>query len=811
MSALSLISRRNAGLTSAAVVTLALGIGANTAIFSAVNAVLLNSAPLRRLRDPDRLVMVWEKNPQMMAFIAERMPVAPGNLREWRRQSRSFEDWTAFNTFNCNLGRQSSAGNDHPERVEGARAAPNFFSLLGVRLAFGRTFTLQDEGAVILSGSLYRKRFGNDLTLTGKTIRVNGTERIVIGALPEDFQMPAMFEGSDQKKVDVWAPLDLDAGKSDQDLWQRLYFVYARLRPGVTLAAARTEMDVIGRRLQKQYPEPNEGFGVNVFSLCAEDAGSELRRSMLVLQIAVGFVLLIACANVANLLLVRAMGREREIAIRLALGAGRRRIVWLMLKESLLLSALGGALGLLLALWSLGAISALAPRDTHGLHELRLDPLVFGFAVLISLATGFVFGLVPAFHAARQNINEALAKGGRSISGGSQRLRNGLVIGEVALALILLVGAGLMIRSLRALMSVDPGFRVEHLVTMQTSLASAEHTVLPDGPRLQRFCDELLARVQRLPGVISASISSGLPMESVTESNYNVEGAPPAKDFKIAGRTQVTEQYFGTLRIPVLRGRDFKHADTEGKEPAAIIVSDSFARQNWPRQDPLGKVVLLPNGDKPDVRVVVIGIVGNTHQMGPDAALKPEMYVPSRVYPDINLGVRTAGDPLALAPALEKAVWSIDPQQPVLNVRAMDRVLHDWPEEQRFYMLVLGGFAALALLLASIGLYSVLAYLVTLRTRELGIRVALGAGTGDVLGLVVGQGMKLTLLGIAAGLVGALILTRLMENLLFGVSPSDPVTIALVAATLAIAALLASFLPARRATRVDPIEALRVE
>ena len=766
----------------AAVVMLALAIGANTAIFSAVNAVLLNSAALRDLHDPQRLMMVWETNAKMSGFFAKRMPVAPKNFQEWRRQSQSFEDWTAFLPDNCKLGRQGNSASEWPEQVEDAEVPSNFFSLLGVTLARGRMFGSNERGVVVVSSDLYNKR--------GNSIRINGTVYTVIGVLPQKFELPAMWEGFDQTKPEVWLPLDLDAAKSEERLWQRLYFVYARLRPGVTLPQARSEMNVIAQRLRKEYPEPNQGFGVNVFPLQVEDVSPNLRRSMFVLQIAVGFVLLIACANVANLLLVRAMGREREIAIRLALGAARGRIVTMMLKESLLLSALGGVIGVLLASWSLGAISAMAPKDTHGLHELQIDPLVIGFAICVSLLTGIIFGLVPALHAAARNISESLAKGGRSISGGSQRLRNGLVVGEIALALMLLAGAGLMIRSLRALMNVDPGFRPDHLLTAQTSHVNV---------------DQLLERVGRLPGVISASVSSGMPMESVSETSYNIEGAPKSDQWRVSNRTLVTEGFFQTMGIPLLRGRNFTRAETEAKEPVVAIVSEAFARENWPGQDALGKVLLVPN------KAVIIGIVGGTHQMGQDQALKPELYLPSRAYTEINLAVRTSGDPAALGPAIEKAVWSIDPEQPIPNVRTMDRVMHEWPGERRFYVLVLGGFAGLALLLAAIGIYGVLAYVVTLRTREVGIRMALGAQARDVLMLVVGQGLRLTLFGVGLGLIGAFALTRLLESLVFGVSTSDPVTFVMVAAILAVAALLASYLPARRASHIDPIEALRTE
>lgn len=800
--------RRSPGPTAAAVFALALGMGANTAMFSVVNAVLLNSVALRGLRDPGRLVMVWEKNPAMMAFLAERLPVALQNYREWKGQSRSFAGMTAFVSSNCDLGSRNRSAGDRPERVESTLVEPGFFAVLGTRPELGREFTAEDartakDRVVMVSAGLYRKRFGGDPNLTGKTLRVDGVERAVIGVLPEKFELPGLWEGFDQRRPEVWMPADTADTSSSQDLWDRTWFVYARLRPGVTLARARGEISVIAERVRKEHPEENKGFGVNVFPVADEDVGPRLRSSLLLLQVAVGFVLLIACANVANLLLARAVGREREIAIRLALGAWRSSIVRLMLTESVLLSLMGAAVGMLLASWSLGAISALAPKDTHGFHELRLDLPVFGFTFLMSVLTGVIFGLAPAFHATRRNLNESLAGGGRSISSGPQWLRSGMVVGEVALALILLAGAGLMIRSLSALMSVDPGFRTGHLLTVQTS------SVSPAAAR--SFCNELLARVERLPGVQSASISSGLPMERVSEGNYNIAGKPKTGELQIASKTSVTETFFHTMGMPIRRGRGFTRADAEANEPAVVIVNDAFARRNWPGENPVGKVVLLPNGDKADLRVTVAGVIGELHQMGPDSETRPELYLPARAFTDINLAVRTAGEPLALGPAVERVVWSIDPQLPVEQIRSMQQVLHDWSTDRRFNMMVMGGFAGLALLMASLGLYGVLAYLVTLRTRELGIRVALGAEKSDVLRLVVAHGLRMTGLGVAIGLAGALLLTRLMQSLVFGVSTSDPVTFAAVVVTLVAAALLASYLPAYRATKVDPMQALRTE
>jgi predicted permease len=736
-----------------------------------------------------------------MVFLAQRTPAALANVREWKRQSRSFEDLTPFAGLSCNLGGGSAS--DRPSRVEAIQVEPGFFGLLGIRPAIGRAFTDGDakaDRAILLSAGAYRRRFGGDTNLAGKTVRVNGVERSIVGVLPDGFELPAMWEGFDQRKPDVWLPFDPGSLNSEQQLWGRNYFVYGRLRPGATLAEARTEMDVIGKRLQSAFPEQNKGFGVNVFSLATEDVGPDLRRSIYVLQVAVGFVLLIACANVANLLLARAVAREREIAIRLALGASRGQIVRLMLTESLLLGAMGGVLGIVLGYWSLGAISALAPKDTHGFHELRLDWLVLAFSFALSLSTGLIFGLAPAAHAGRRNLNASLGHGAR-ISGGPQWMRNGMAIAEVALALILLVGAGLMIRTLSALMSVDPGFRADHLVTMQTSLTNTA-----DPERARAFSSQLLERVRQIPGVISVSLSSGLPMESVSESSYEIDGAPETKEFRIAGVTRITETYFSTLGIPIRRGRDFTQAEAEAKQPGVAVVSEAFARLNWPNQDALGKVIRTSG-----FRLRVIGVIGGVHQMGPDAEVRPEIYLPSRSYEEVNLAARTAGDPMALAPALEKAVWSIDPDQPVQQVRSMQKVLRDWPEERRFYMTILGVFAGLALTLASLGLYGVLAYVVNLRMRELGIRMALGANARQVLGLVLGQGLRLAAIGIGAGLVGAWWLTRVMKSLVFGVGTSDPATFATVAALVGMVAMVAAFVSARRAASVDPVEALRTE
>ncbi|WP_321475140.1 ABC transporter permease [uncultured Paludibaculum sp.] len=791
--------RRNPAPAVVAVVVLALGMGANTAMFSVVNAVLLNSAPLKSLREPDRLVMLWEKNPAMMEMIANRMPVALENLRAWKAGAQSFEQISGFLPRECAIATPGAEA--RPAKVECGAVEHGFFRLLGVEPAVGRNFTPSEvKTTVLMSAAAYKARFGNDTNLTGKTLRIDGIDRAVIGVMPESFALPGTYEGTEQKKPEVWLPLDLMAAQGDEALWGRSYSVYGRLKPGATLAQARAEMNVMAARLEKEHPDRNHGFGVNVFPVTVEDVGPELRQGILVLQAAVGFVLLIACANMANLLLARAISREREIGIRLALGAQRSRIVRLMLTESLLLSVLGGLLGLLLAYWSLDLISALAPKDTHGFHELRLDPWVLLFTLGISVATGVLFGLAPAWHAARRDLTEPMGRGGRTASSGPQWLRNTMVAGEVALALVLLIGAGLMIRTLSHLMHVDPGFQPARLLTLRI-----------EDVNVKDFGRQLLDRVGQLPGVESASISSTMPMQRVEQTNYRMEtDDPKSKDLHMTCRSAVSETFFQTMGIAVRSGRGFTRQEAEAKEPTAIVVSESFAALNWPHQDPLGRTVLLPSSGK-DVRTTVVGVVGDTHQMGPDSTVLPEMYTPSRQFTNLMLAVRTRSDTGTMKATLERAVWSIDPRQPLQPARSMEQVLYEWPANRRFYMAILAAFAGLALLLAALGLYGVLSYVVNLRTSELGVRIALGATTRDILSLVLRQGLALTLVGTAAGLAVALLVTRLMQSLLYGVKPLDPGTFAAVPAVLVVVALAACYLPARRAARVDPIQALRSE
>jgi putative ABC transport system permease protein len=800
--------QKTPGVTFIAFLTLALGVGANTAVFSVLDAVLLRAFPLQ---DPDRLVVVWESNPALGSFIAERVPVCLKNYLEWKQRSQSFSQMGTFENGSVNL-----TGAPKPEQVDLAKASPDLFTTLGVRPAVGRTFASNegDSGrnrVAVLSYSLYHNRFGGDRSVLGQTIRLNGASFTVVGVLPADFELPAFWEGMDQKKPDVWVPLNTNANQGKDQLQERNKYVFARLKPGATLEQARAEMNVIAQRRKEEDPKLNEGFSASVFPIRVEDVGPGLRRAALVLQCAVGFVLLIACANVANLLLARATGREKEVAVRMALGAGRWQIWRQMLTESMLLSVGGGLAGLLLAWWGIAGIAALAPSDVHNLHELRLDPRVLGFTIATMLLTGLIFGFAPALHAARQNVSGSLNRGGRAGVGGmSKRLRGALVVSEVALALVLLVGAGLMVRSMQRLLAIDPGFRADHLLKLHVSLPESKY---PRDEQVASFCRRLLSSLASTPGVQSAAITSALPMEDLSLTGFRVEGAPepapgsePTTDWK-----SVSADYFQTMGSPLLRGRSFTRQDAEEAESHVVIVNESIAKRYWPGQDPLGKAILVSIGGGERKRRVIIGVVGDSRQLGLDTEPRPEIYFPSDSIRNMRIIVRTTAPPLQLATAVTNAVLALDKDQPVASLSDMESLVRSTAAPRRFNMMMLGMFGALALILSSVGLYGVLAYSVTQRSRELGVRVALGATPADLARLVVGQGLALTLVGVAIGLAGAFALTRLMESLIYGVTATDPLTFALVGVGLTAIAMLASYIPARRAAHADPVEALRAE
>jgi putative ABC transport system permease protein len=804
------VLRKNPGFTLAAAITLTLGIGANTAIFSVLNAMLLRAMPFR---DPQRLVMVWEANPALDSLVAERVPTCLRNFIEWRDQNRVFDGIAFFRYSSFDL-----TGGDKPEQIKAAPVSPGFFDVLGVRGLRGRAFTAQEsepgkDRVAVLSDALFERRFGGNPKIVGQTIVMNGANYTVIGVLPREFHLPSLRGGMEQFKPEVWVPADVDPKRNEQHLTDRRLYTFARLKPGVPIERARADMTLIASRLEQKYPRLDRTWRSTVFPLSAEDMGADMRRTLLVLECAVVFVLLIACANVINLQLTRAAAREKEMAVRVALGAGRWRMARQMLGESLLLSALGGGAGILLAHWAIAGMVALAPADIHRLNDMTIDGGVLAFTLAITVVTGLLFGLAPAILAARQDPNDALRRGGRSGEGGvSARIRRALIVAEVALSLVLLAGAGLMIRSLRSVLQVTPGFRSDHLLTMQIDLCGDRYTK-PE--QAGAFLDDLLQRVAKLPGTRSAAVVNGLPMESIGMSAFRVEGqpAPAPGQEPVADTRDVSDEYIATMGMRLVAGRGFTRAEAEKPNPSEVIVNESLARKLWPKQDPLGKTLHSSNDSGPGAwRRVVIGVVGDSRQLGLDSPPRPEMFFPSRSqFPNLALVVRTAGDPLRMASAVTGQVWAVDKDQPVHDVQAMDHVVDDSISQRRFNMLLLALFAATALVMAAVGIYGVLAYAVSRRTQEIGIRMALGAQTGDVLRLVGREGFVLALAGIGIGLVGALALTRLMSSLLFGVSPTDAATFAAVPALLAAVALAACYLPARRAARVDPTVALRYE
>jgi len=787
--------RRTPGFAFAAIFALALGIGANVAIFSTVNAVLLNSLPFRFIQQPERLVSLYETNPSTFKFMGDRMSVSPQHMVSWREQARSFIGMEAYEKTSLSL--TSSEGLE-PERVDAVKATLAFLPLFGITPRIGRGFDAAsvNSNVAVISDELWRGRFLSDPQIVGKTIRASNETYQIIGVLPPDFELPA----TERDKPQIWLPLVVRSLYKDGP---RLN-VFARLKPGVSLEQARADMNLVAERMAQQHPETNKGWGVNIFPTIAEDADAELRTTLYVLQVAVGFVLLIACANVANLLLTKAVAREREMAVRLAIGATRWRILRQNLTESLVLSGAGGAIGFLLSLVLMRLVAYLAPKDIHGLHELTVNGLVLAFTVGVTLLSGLLFGLAPGLHAARQVVAEALSRGSRSVAGFSRRVRGALVVVEVALSLVLLIGAGLTIRSLVALMNVDEGFRMDHVMTTWISLPEYRYKT-PE--QVAAFNDQLLERVQHIPGVRAASLATSLPMRSINEQSYDLPGVPsePGK-MKVTDWSNVTEQHVEALGLRLLRGRNLTRADVTASVANVALVNEAFARANWPGQEALGKVFIFKGVD-----VKVVGLVADIHQFGPADAPHTEVYIPGRQMRNASLVVRTIGDPLALANQVEQQVWALDKDQPVNGVTSMESVLSEWVAPKRFTMTVMIAFGVMALISAAVGLYSVLAYAVSLRTREIGVRVALGAGPNQVAGMILREGLVLAMGGLAAGLAGAYFLTRFMQSLIFGIQAFDLATFAAVSLLLMGIALFACYVPARRAARVNPSEALRAE
>lgn len=796
--------------TSAAIVTLALGIAANTAIFSVVNAVIIDSLALRFIHEPDRLTMIWERAPRLGQIFSGNFPVRSKDFVAWRRENHSFAEMAIWRKTALNVSDSDAAGRHRPERVDAGTASPNFFSVLGVPLQLGRTFSSNETAGnarvAILNDSLYRSRFGGDPDVLGKSIRAEGVDYTIIGVLPSGFNLPAMWGGQERSSILLWLPMNPTEKGGVEEL--NNCFVYGRLKPGATLANAQADISALQKRLSKTDEELTFFSGVGVSSIRDEDSGTDLRGNVIVLQAAVGFVLLIACANVANLLLTRAVGREKEMAIRVALGAGRLRLLRQILTESLVLSFVGGVVGALLGYWGSKLVSYLAPKDTHGLHELRMDPLVLLFTLAVTATAGILFGLAPYLHIRKQDINKTLNRSSRSLSGSSGGLRKALNIAELGLSVVLLVGAGLMIRTLSTLMSTDLGFQRDHLLSMHLSLPDAQYS---STARVESFNRQVIEAVRQQPGIQSAFLTSAIPMQSFQKSSFNFAGEDvPNDQVPVSACARVGNRYFETLRTPLLAGRTIR-PDDPGSGTSVAVVNQSFAEKHGGMRGVLGKVIKYAGDDGKEGRFRIVGIVANERQLGPDHPTEPEFFLPARALKEFYLLARTSGDPLSHAGAVQSAIWKLDASLPAGNVKSMNDALSEWTAPRRFIMSILIAFAVLAVVLAAIGLYGVLAYGVTLRTREIGIRVALGAEPSRVARTVVVEGIQLAIAGIAIGLVAAGLLARFMQSMIYGVDALDPVTFITVPVVLAAVAIVASYLPARRAATVDPTVALRAE
>jgi putative ABC transport system permease protein len=799
------------GFTIVAIITLALGIGANTAIFSVVNAVVLRPLPYA---EPDRLMTLWETMPG-----SDRRSVAPGNFVDLRTQNKTFQDMAAMFYANFNL-----TSDGEPDRIDGATITSNLMSVLGASAQLGRTFQAdddehQDRSVVLISDGLWKRRFAADKNIIGRTITLDETPHTIVGVMSRGFQYPA--------RSDLWVlgrnrgavPTSLIAQVPTND-WvherdAHFVSVIGRLRPGVTVSRAQSDIASITQRLEQDYPKTNSGLGSNVVPLHAQVVG-DVRGMLFILLGAVGFVLLIACNNVANLMLARASQRDREIAIRTAVGASRLRLIRQLLTESLLLSIVGGLAGLIVSIWAVDLFVKLSPGDIPRLSEASVDLRLLGFTLLVSLVTGVGFGLLPAFQATRTNLNTSLKEGGTKSSEGRQRrgARNILVVTEIALAQVLLVGAALLAISYVRVTQIDPGFNPDRVLTAK--IAPSRKTY-PDPKSRSAFYTTVLEHLQSLPGVESAGMVMSLPLTgSSMNRGFRVEGRPEPKadenvtmDFQI-----VSPGYFSTLQIPIKHGRGLTAADTESSE-RVIVINSAMARQYWPNEDPVGKRLAVGESSKDTSWRTIVGVVSDNRHASLSEPPVPTAFIAYRQdlesWPRMGFVIKAKSDALSLTSAVRKELASIDRAQPVYAIEPMTNLLSTSVAQRRFIMLLLGSLSAIALTLAMVGVYGVISFSVSERTQEIGIRMALGAQAADVLKMVLGQGMSVTLIGIAIGLGAAFGLTRLLASLLFQVSPTDVRTFSVVAVVLGVVAFLACYIPARRATKVDPLVALRYE
>jgi predicted permease len=790
---------RSPFFTGIAILAMALGIGANTAIFSVVNTILLRPLPYP---NAERLVRIWETEAELA-----KAPITPADFLDWRQQSQSFEQLAAFRSQSFNV-----TGGQEPERIRGARVSANFFLLLGVQPALGRSFTEDEDQPghnqlLVLSDELWRRRFGADPHIIGTTLLVNDRSYTVIGITPRGATFPT-------KQAEMWTP---NAFSDAEKKTRRTHYISAigRLKPNVTLAQAQAEMTGIAGRLEQQYPTSNSKVGVKLVSLKEEVVGN-VQPVLMILLVTVICVLLIACGNVANLLLARAVTRQKEIAVRNALGASRLRIIRQMLTESILLSLAGGALGLILAFAGVYLLVELKPTNIPRLAEIHLDARALAFTLLLSLLTGLLFGTFPALHASTPDLNESLKEGARyhSPGPGQHRLRNLLVVAEVALSLVLLIGAGLLIKSFLRLRNVDLGFDQHNLLTMEIALPPSKYA---DSQKQVAFFQQALEGVKSMPGVQQVAAISDLPLLGGNSTIFQVEGRPvvnqgekPLTEYRL-----ISADYFQAMSIPLLKGRLFTERDNKAAL-GVVIINQTLASRFFPGQEPLGKRIGL--SDPPDWREIV-GVVRDVRDYGPDTEPNPECYVPylqnapdyvASTTSSMALVVHTA-EPASLTSVVRHQIQTLDKDQPISNLRTMEDLLAETVAQRRFNMLLLSIFAALALLLAAVGVYGVINYSVTQRTHEFGVRMALGAEPRDVIKLVLSQGMKLTATGIILGLVAAFAITRTLSSLLYGVTATDPAVFLLVSLLMAAIALLASYHPARKATKLDPMIALGTE
>ena len=804
---------KNPGFTAVAVIALALGIGANTAIFSVVNGVLLRPLPYR---DPGRLMRLSESSPDFRT-----MSVAYPNFVDWKDQNRSFAGLAAVRWNDYDV-----SGGGEPEHLSGKMVSADFFRLLGVTPVLGRDFDSRADrlGAapvVLIGGGWWSRRFASSPAVLGRQLTLNGRSYTIAGVVPASFQI----EG----QADVYTLLEQwdDILVRSREMHPGIYVV-GRLKPGVTEAQAQSEMAAIAARLAEAYPKSNSKHGINVAPLAGVIVG-DVRPTLLVLVGAVGFVLLISCANVANLLLARSTRRQKEMAIRCAIGAGRGRVVRQLLTESVVLALAGGIAGLAIARWGTQAVLATVPGGLPRMENIGVDGWVLGFTLGISLLTGIVFGLAPALQVSASDLHEMLKEGSRGSSAGPRRVRNLLVVSEVAAALVLLAGAGLMLRTIWSLARVNPGFEPGHVLTFSIGLSPANTS---NSARILETFDQTVDRIQSVPGVKSAGVSALIPLGgNDNEMPFYVKGRPrpTSQGDMLWTLLYVTSPgYLKAMEIPLLRGRYFGPEDMR-RGSHVVVIDEVMARTVFPHEDPLGKSIMVADlggdlGPELAAPMEIVGIVGHVNHWGLDsdstARVRSELYLPLAQVPDQFMKgtaescvfvVRTGADPLATLPAVRRAVLEAGHDQPVYGVRTMDQIVSASIAGRRFSMLLLGIFAGLALLLAAVGIYGVISYTVAQRTREIGIRMALGAGQADVLKVVVAQGMVPVLAGLAIGLAASLGLTRLMAGLLYGVNAGDPVTFMGVALVLAAVALVATVVPARRATRVAPVVALRYE